>query len=110
MSVKGKCREQGCHVEWNNTAEYLSCQGCAYQTCKIREEYNKRQQRNAALEADRIIERMKHRQNKNEELLKETDSVWTKTFPVESYYVADTAEIAIEKEVAPVMYFDIKGN
>jgi len=106
--MKGRCKEHGCTTTWNSAEEYLKCQGCSWHGCKIAEKFQERQTNNAAIEADRIIERMRnrhqHKQNKNYN--KEPDNtVYTEEVPIESFYLPAEGEIEMERTVAPVLAF-----
>lgn len=104
--MRGRCREDGCTTTWNSAEEYLKCPGCDWHGCKIKEKFLERQTNNAAIEADRVIERMKNRHKQKQQPQQEPDNtVYTEEVPIESFYIPSEDEIMMERNVAPVLAF-----
>ena len=110
--MNGRCREQGCETEWHTTEEYLKCEGCSWQGCKIAANYQKRQAANAVIETDKVIERMKrrHKQPKWKSMGEPTFTgrVEETEHAIESFYIPAEGEVELVREVPPVLHFKIE--
>lgn len=108
--MRGRCRAQGCNTSWETPAEYLKCEGCEYPGCKIKQSYMERQVKNATIEADKVIERMRnrHRNKQKKEDSSDVGLITEEDFPIESFYEPADGETELEREVPPVMHFTIK--